>query len=120
MRWLKDIFRKKEAALSTLSQTIIEYSDICAGALADHFKQVDESASKNYESKCDDVWLELLYFWLHHTNRIVYGELGPEKGKAFQDASGPMIMGRAVETICGNESSEFKRGVLEKIYSGLN
>lgn len=68
------------------------------------------------------VLYEFTYFFMHLTNRTIFGKkgLGEEKGAKLQSELADLVVGPTVEAIFGHASADLKARMKEEFYENLN
>lgn len=119
MNWI-NLFKKNKSAVAELSQVIFEDSLFCAESLKKDLENRFGKDSKDFNAKYTPVLFEFLYFFLHHTNRMAFTQLGQEKRTKLQNEIVPLIAETTIETLLGHWPQNFKIGVKDEFYRNLN
>ena len=116
MGWFNS-FKKDKSAIGELSNVIFKTSIECAEALKNY---LNDSTEKERQEKWIYVLFEFIYFFMHMTNRIAFGNLGDERRIKLQNELAPIIIDPTIESFFGHWPKKLKEGIESDFYMKLN
>jgi hypothetical protein len=111
---------QNESALVHLSNTIYEFSAMCADSLKSELEDKFGKDSKEFHSKYVEILCEHMYFIIHLTNRSAFSQLGEQKLNKLQERLYPLVVNTTIETLYPHWPNNIKNGIRNDLYGNIN